>query len=140
MDTNYRNAREIFDYARRVILPVVPDADIPNAVRETGIDPREMVIDGSVERHVGMALEELLQEVDGSIAIIPPTRWHDRLRVFDGDQGPGVGCDDRARSGGHRAGVTRRRARPLRGAHPRRAPDVGPPPAQPNFCVTRNLS
>ncbi len=84
MDTNYRNAREIFDYARRVILPVVPDADIPNAVRETGIDPREMVIDGSVERHVGMALEELLQEVDGSIAIIPPTRWHDRLRVFDG--------------------------------------------------------
>jgi hypothetical protein len=84
MDTNYRNAREIFDYARRVILPVVPDADIPNAVRETGINPREMVIDGSVERHVGMALEELLQEVDGSIAIIPPTRWHDRLRVFEG--------------------------------------------------------
>ena len=29
MRTNYRNAREIFDYARDVILPVVPDADIP---------------------------------------------------------------------------------------------------------------
>ena len=28
--------------------------------------------------------QELLQEVDGSIAIIPPTRWHDRLGVFEG--------------------------------------------------------
>jgi len=29
MDTNYRNAREIFDYAAEVILAEVPDADIP---------------------------------------------------------------------------------------------------------------
>ena len=39
MDTNYRNAREIFDYARDFILPLVPDADIPDAVRETGSRP-----------------------------------------------------------------------------------------------------
>ena len=40
MDTNYRNAREIFDYARRGrSARSVPDADIPQAVRETGVEP-----------------------------------------------------------------------------------------------------
>ena len=39
MDTNYRNAREIFDYAAEVVRRQVPDADIPQAVRETGIEP-----------------------------------------------------------------------------------------------------
>ena len=39
MDTNYRNAREIFDYAAEVVRAHVPDADIPQAVRETGVDP-----------------------------------------------------------------------------------------------------
>ncbi|HQF04203.1 MAG TPA: AAA family ATPase [Phycicoccus sp.] len=85
MDTNYRNAREIFDYAREVILPVVPDADIPKAVRETGVEPSDFVMrEGSIEQYVEMALAALLDEVDGSIAIIPPTRWHERLMDFDG--------------------------------------------------------
>jgi hypothetical protein len=44
MDTNYRNAREIFDYAAEVVRREVPDADIPQAVRETGIDP----VDGAL--------------------------------------------------------------------------------------------
>ena len=39
MDTNYRNAREIFDYAAEVVRAQVPDADIPQAVRETGRSP-----------------------------------------------------------------------------------------------------
>ena len=39
MDTNYRNAREIFDYAAAMIRRSVPDADIPQAVRETGVEP-----------------------------------------------------------------------------------------------------
>nr|WP_245988282.1 UvrD-helicase domain-containing protein [Flexivirga caeni] len=75
MSTNYRNAREIFDYAARQILPVVPDADIPQAVRETGVDPvvahatRNTLVDS-----VRGAAKSLLEEVEGSIAVIAPER------------------------------------------------------------------
>ena len=85
MDTNYRNAREIFDYARDVILPVVPDADIPNAVRETGVHPLDVVLmEGSWESNVRHAVAQVAEEVDGSIAVIAPTRLLERLREIDG--------------------------------------------------------
>ena len=45
MVTNYRNAREIFDYAAVMIRRSVPDADIPIAVRETGVEPVDGVSD-----------------------------------------------------------------------------------------------
>ncbi|WP_435201949.1 HelD family protein [Janibacter sp. GS2] len=81
MTTNYRNAQEIFDYARAVILPVVPDADIPDAVRETGVDPAELtfgdLLDESrpdVATVATQALDELAAQIDGSIAVITPQR------------------------------------------------------------------
>ena len=84
MDTNYRNAREIFDHARDVILPIVPDADIPDAVRETGVDPVDRVVDGSVAGAAADAVEQLLAEVEGSIAVIGARRWAERLAGLDG--------------------------------------------------------
>ena len=84
MATNYRNAREIFDAARDVILPFVPDADIPDAVRETGVDPVDRVVDGSVARAAADAVEQLLGEVEGSIAVIGARRWAERLAGLDG--------------------------------------------------------
>jgi RecA/RadA recombinase len=76
MDTNYRNAREIFDYAAEVVRAEVPDADIPAAVRETGVRPREEVVapDALPERLTD-AVEELLSEVEGSIAVVVPEAW-----------------------------------------------------------------
>ena len=88
MDTNYRNAREIFAYARDVILPLVPDADIPDAVRETGVDPLDRVVDGSVVAAAADAVDQLLGEVEGSIAVIPARRWQDRLAPLQ-DAGDG---------------------------------------------------
>lgn len=84
MDTNYRNAREIFDYARDVVLPLVPDADIPDAVRETGVDPVDRPVEGAVPEAAADAVDTLLGEVDGSIAVITPRRWADRLAALDG--------------------------------------------------------
>ena len=89
MATNYRNAREIFDYARDVILPVVPDADIPEAVRETGVLPVSVYAADVVSATVA-AVRALAKEVDGSIAVIPATRWSERLAAVTWD-GPEEG-------------------------------------------------
>jgi DNA helicase IV len=73
MDTNYRNAREIFDYAAAMIRRTVPDADIPNAVRETGVHPVDGVLGTDVYAAVSDAVERLLDEVEGSVAVITPS-------------------------------------------------------------------
>lgn len=77
--TNYRNAREIFDYAAATILPVMPDADIPEAVRESGVEPVEVSVssdDASVSEAITQRVAALAGEVDGAIAVIVPERWH----------------------------------------------------------------
>jgi len=79
MATNYRNAREIFDYAAGVILRDVPDADIPTAVRETGVVPVERPLGADVAASVRSAVQDLLGEVEGPIAVITPARHHSRL-------------------------------------------------------------
>jgi DNA helicase IV len=86
MDTNYRNAREIFAYAADVIRAEVPDADIPTAVRETGVDPVITSVDAeAVPAAATVALEALLGEVEGSIAVIAPARWLGKLKSLAGD-------------------------------------------------------
>jgi DNA helicase IV len=78
MDTNYRNAREIFDYAAVVVRREVPDADIPQAVRETGVQPQEVRVPvAELEHGLVDAVEDLLAEVEGSIAVITPRAWED---------------------------------------------------------------
>jgi len=82
MATNYRNAREIFDYAAGVILRHVPDADIPTAVRETGVVPVERPLGADVAASVRSAVQDLLGEVEGPIAVITPARHHSRLAAM----------------------------------------------------------
>lgn len=84
METNYRNAREVFDYARKVILRHVPDADIPNAVRETGVEPRELPLGPDVRSAAEAALEDLVSEVEGSVAVITPLRYAGELAPLSG--------------------------------------------------------
>ncbi|MGD8200404.1 HelD family protein [Ornithinimicrobium sp. W1679] len=80
MDTNYRNAREIFDHAARMVREHVPDADIPIAVRETGHHPVELgVPEGEVVAAAGAAVGALLAEVEGQVAVVAPLRWRPLL-------------------------------------------------------------
>jgi DNA helicase IV len=73
MDTNYRNAREIFDYAADVVRAAVPDADIPEAVRETGVHPEEVTVESDdLVVAVRDAADRLLDDVEGSIAVVAP--------------------------------------------------------------------
>jgi RecA/RadA recombinase len=85
MDTNYRNAREIFDYAAAVIRTEVPDADIPQAVRETGVEPRDVAVAaGDLAAAVTREMERLLEEVEGSVAVVTPARWASALADLSG--------------------------------------------------------
>ncbi|OLT44810.1 helicase [Serinicoccus sp. CNJ-927] len=88
MDTNYRNAREIFDLAARVITEHVPEADIPRAVRETGHEPQELSLPtAAIPGAVAEAVRELRDEVPGQIAVIAPWSWHGGLEpVVTGEQ------------------------------------------------------
>ncbi len=72
MTTNYRNAREIFGYAARRIRAHVPDADIPEAVRETGVEPVELALGPDVRATLDAAVADLLGEVEGTVAVIVP--------------------------------------------------------------------
>ena len=76
MGTNYRNAREIFAYAAATIRVEVPDADIPDAVRETGVEPVTVQVGAEdVVTAVTEAVEGLLDQVEGSLAVLTPGRW-----------------------------------------------------------------
>jgi superfamily I DNA/RNA helicase len=53
----------------------VPDADIPEAVRDTGVEPVELVAHPGRWAAVATdAVESLLAEVEGSIAVVTPAR------------------------------------------------------------------
>ena len=71
LSTNYRNSKEIYDFAARYADKVGLDADLPNAVRETGIDPEERQV---VDLRAGTraAVTELAGAVEGTVGIVVP--------------------------------------------------------------------
>jgi len=97
LSKNYRNSSEIYafaaDYARRVGL----GADLPEAVRSTGVDPEERVVD---DLHAGLdrALADLVDAVEGTIGIVvPATRRPDVVDWLAGSRhgALAVGADAR---------------------------------------------
>ena len=84
MTTNYRNAREIFDYAAEMIRRFVPDADIPDAVRESGAVPVEGSLGDDVVGSVAEAIVGLAAQVEGTIAVITPDRYAGQLGELPG--------------------------------------------------------
>ena len=43
MSTNYRAPAEVFDLAAEVVVHAYPEADLPRAVRSTGVEPELLV-------------------------------------------------------------------------------------------------
>ncbi|HET8605139.1 MAG TPA: AAA family ATPase [Marmoricola sp.] len=72
LSKNYRNSSEIYDhaadYARRVGL----DADLPEAVRSTGVSPRDLEVE-ELEPALRSALVEMGEEVEGTVGVVVPT-------------------------------------------------------------------
>jgi hypothetical protein len=76
LGTNYRSPAEVFDLAARVVVAEFPNADLPVAVRTTGVEPElrtaasDRLDDAAVE-----ALDALLRQVEGTVGVIaPPSR------------------------------------------------------------------
>ncbi|WP_028659737.1 HelD family protein [Nocardioides insulae] len=70
--TNYRNSSEIYDFAAAYAERVGLDADLPTAVRSTGIDPvvHEDVHD--LETAVREVVGDLAGQVSGTVGIVVP--------------------------------------------------------------------
>ena len=71
LSTNYRNSKEVYDFAARYAERVGLHADLPQAVRSTGVEPEERKVD---DLHDGVreALAELSGAVEGTVAIVVP--------------------------------------------------------------------
>jgi DNA helicase IV len=72
LSTNYRNSAEIYafaaDYARRVGL----DADLPTAVRSTGVEPRVVTGVADLEAATREAVLDIAGRVEGTVGIVVP--------------------------------------------------------------------
>ncbi len=78
LSTNYRNPAEIFAVAAAVIRDAVPDADLPVAVRSTGVAPRR-VIAPQLAPAVLEAAGELLAEVPGTVGVVCAQAFRDTV-------------------------------------------------------------
>jgi DNA helicase IV len=71
LTTNYRNSSEIFAVAASVIRTIMPDLALPSAVRSTGVDPVDVVVEApTLPVAVREATEKQLADVDGTIGVI----------------------------------------------------------------------
>jgi hypothetical protein len=104
--TNYRNSAEVFDFAARVVTRAVPDADLPVAVRRTGIEPEHRRREpADFPGELPKAVADLLTTVDGTVGVIVPTgraadalRWlgdpvDARVQLVDGMRAKGMEYD-----------------------------------------------
>ncbi len=71
LSTNYRNSAEIYDYAARYAERAGLHADLPHAVRSTGVEPEERPV-GHLESGVREAVTELAGAVEGTVGIVVP--------------------------------------------------------------------
>jgi DNA helicase IV len=76
LSTNYRSPAEVFDLASAYIVKSFPEADLPSAVRHTGIDPvLHETSDVDFAESLAGELSALLGQVEGTVAaIVSPSR------------------------------------------------------------------
>ncbi|MDR0416775.1 MAG: AAA family ATPase [Propionibacteriaceae bacterium] len=80
LSTNYRSPAEVFALAAQVITRSFPQADLPTAVRRTGVEPEALVAPaGQLAAVVAETVERLLGQVGGTVGVITPERWSEAV-------------------------------------------------------------
>jgi DNA helicase IV len=73
LSTNYRNSSEIYAFAAAYAQRVGLDADLPTAVRSTGVEPVEVVDAPDLEAAVRAAVGDVVEKVAGTVGIVVPS-------------------------------------------------------------------
>ncbi|HEU5037582.1 MAG TPA: UvrD-helicase domain-containing protein [Nocardioides sp.] len=84
LSTNYRNSSEIYAYAAAYAQRVGLDADLPTAVRSTGVEPQvvEGVADGDLEAATRAAVAEIAGQVQGTVGIVVPVARRSEVNAW----------------------------------------------------------
>ncbi|MFJ9392568.1 HelD family protein [Nocardioides sp. NPDC101246] len=72
LSTNYRNSAEIYGFAAAYAERVGLDADLPTAVRSTGVEPRVIEHAVDLEQATREAVGEIASQVGGTVGIVVP--------------------------------------------------------------------
>lgn len=76
LSTNYRSPAEVFDLAAKVVRRSFPEADLPHAIRRTGIEPELVdLAEPALADWLDGRIAGLIEQVEGTIGVIvPPSR------------------------------------------------------------------
>ncbi|SDK04147.1 DNA helicase IV [Nocardioides sp. YR527] len=72
LSTNYRNSAEIYGFAAAYAERVGLDADLPTAVRSTGVEPQVIEHAVDLEQATREAVGEIASQVGGTVGIVVP--------------------------------------------------------------------
>jgi hypothetical protein len=89
LSTNYRNSKEIFALAGSVARASIPGADLPEAVRATGVEP--VVTEASpadVSKATRRAVAGILDSVDGTVGVVGPRTLTPEIATWVTDLDP----------------------------------------------------
>ena len=82
LSTNYRNSAEIYSYAAAYAERVGLDADLPDAVRRTGEEPKQVDSGGDLEGATRAAVDEIASRVQGTIGIVVPVARRSEVNAW----------------------------------------------------------
>lgn len=82
LSTNYRNSSEIYAHAAAYAERVGLDADLPTAVRSTGVEPRIVTGVSDLETATREAVVEMAGRVDGTVGIVVPVARRSEVNAW----------------------------------------------------------
>ncbi|MFD1946809.1 HelD family protein, partial [Nocardioides aestuarii] len=82
LSTNYRNSSEIYAHAAAYAERVGLDADLPTAVRSTGLDPRVVEGVADLESAVRAEVAVVAEQVEGTVGIVVPVARRSEVNAW----------------------------------------------------------
>ncbi|CAI9411517.1 HelD family protein [Nocardioides sp. T2.26MG-1] len=82
LSTNYRNSSEIYAHAAAYAERVGLDADLPTAVRSTGVEPKTLSGVTDLEAATREAVNEIAGQVAGTVGIVVPVARRSEVNAW----------------------------------------------------------